>query len=184
MYEVELKVEITATERTGLLTRLGDRGFLSDGVSSQEDYYIQVEKSEHGGNNIKRYRHEDDKYIYTEKMWEMVGDTLARHEDEHEVSKEEFESKLTEFSGATKIVKRREWFGGKDSLGDISIVIDTVKFDHSLADRYFVEAEIIVENKEKVKETKERIKNFLKDILDTNDIILAPGMCAMACEKK
>lgn len=184
MYEVELKVELTETERQRLISQFKDRNFASEGVTPQHDYYIQADKSPYDGYDLKRYRNEDGTFIYTEKIWEMVDGQPARRENEHEVSQEEFDSKVKTFPNAVAIHKKREWFTGKWQDVDVSITIDTVKFSHSPAERYFIEAEVDTNDKTKVKETKENIRNFLQELLGRSEIVEAPGMFAMAFEKK
>jgi len=187
MYEVELKVEITEKEREDLITRFKDRGFESKGVTPQNDFYIEAKLSPHGGYDLKRYRQEGNKYIYTEKTWEIAGDTKARREDEREVTKEEMEAAITEYPDAIKIKKDREWFAGNYQDRDVSITIDSVKFDHSPTARYFIEAEIVVEGKNEVKETKKKITDFLAELLakgEADSLVEAPGMFTMALEKR
>jgi adenylate cyclase class IV len=181
MYEVEIKVELTAEEKDKLISLFKERGFLFKGVTPQSDFWPEAKESEYGGYDIKRYRKEADKYFYTEKMWELFeGDKPVRRENEHEVTKEEYESKLIEYPSALSIKKDREWFKGSFSGTDISITIDSVKFDHSPNIRYFLEAEIGVKNKEYVAETKELIRNFLKEILNRSELFESPGMFGMA----
>ncbi len=183
MYEVEIKVELTNSERLDVIESFKTKGFIFKGITPQNDYYIEAEESPHGGFNLKRYRKENEKFIYTEKIWEVLDETLCRKEDERVVSKEEFDSKIIEFPDALKIIKDREWFAGSYQGEEISITIDTVKFDHSDDVRYFIEAEIGVEDKENVIKTKELIENFLKEILNKDSIVESPGMFSMAFKR-
>ncbi len=184
MYEVELKVEITDGERQDLISKFKTRDFSSEGITPQDDYYIQADKSPYGGYDLKRYRNEDGKFIYTEKIWEMVDGQPARKENEHEVARNEFDSQVKAFPNTVVIRKQREWFAGKMQDSDVSITIDTIKFDHSPAPRYFIEAEVDTDDKTKVKKIKENIREFLKELLGKSEIVEAPGMFAMAFEKK
>jgi adenylate cyclase class IV len=183
MYEVEIKVELTLQEKQTLLDVLKEKNFLSEGITPQRDFYIEAQESEFGGFNLKRYRHEGEKYIFTSKNWEMIDGQKARKEDEHEISKEEFEIAIVEFPQALKIVKDREWFVGSYEGREISATIDTVKFDHSKDMRYFIEAEIGVKDKEEVVSTKLFIIEFIKEILHKEEIVESPGMFAMAFRK-
>ncbi len=184
MYEVELKVELTSQERSALLERFSERGFESKGVTPQNDFYIEAVPSQYKGYDLKRYRHEADKYIYTEKTWEVVEGRPIRKEEEYEVSKEHFETEIAKYPDAIAIKKDRAWFAGSYEDRDISITIDTVKFDHSPNTRYFIEAEIGVEDKEKVIETQDLIREFLEDALQKEEIVEAPGMFVMAFTKQ
>ncbi len=184
MYEVELKVELTLKEKEDLIAEFNAKNFLFKGVTPQNDYYIEAVNSPFGGYDLKRYRNEAGKYIYTEKIWEKVDGQPARRENEHEVSKDKFESTIAQFPNAIKIIKDREWFKGDYQGKDISITIDTVKFDHSAGTRYFIEAELDVENKEDVPGAKVVVKEFLKNVLHKPDVIDSPGMFMMAFEKR
>ncbi|MES2223575.1 MAG: hypothetical protein V4469_01420 [Patescibacteria group bacterium] len=184
MYEVELKIELTEDEKEKLISLFKERGFLSKGVTPQNDFWPEATESEYGGYDIKRYRKEGDKYFYTEKMWELFeGGKPVRRENEHEVTKEEYESKLVEYPDSLKIKKDREWFAASFDGQNISITIDSIKFDHSPSIRYFLEAEISVKNKEEVAKTKEIIHGFLREILNKSELIESPGMFKMAFQK-
>lgn len=183
MYEVEFKVELSREEKDKLITSFKERGFSPKGVTPQNDFYIEAKESPYGGFDLKRYRNEGGKFIYTEKTWEILEGQPIRKEDEHEVSKEEFESKVAQFPNAIAIKKDRAWFDGSYQGVKISITIDTVKFNHSLEERYFIEAEIVVEDKHEVIKTKVFIQEFLKEILEKDEIIESPGMFSMAFKK-
>ncbi len=183
MYEVELKVELTAKEREKLITLFKEQGFLFKGVTPQNDFYIEATESSYGGFDLKRYRNEDGKFIYTEKIWESFDGQPIRRENEYEVTKEEFESETPKYPNAIKIKKDREWFTGVYEGIEISVTVDSVKFDHSQSMRYFIEAEIDVEKKEDVQKTKELIYDFLKKILNKFELIDSPGMFSMAFKK-
>lgn len=184
MYEVEFKVELTLEEKEQLIGELKKSGFTFMGVTPQNDYYIEAKKSDFGGYDLKRYRNEAGKYIYTEKLWELVDDKPIRRENENEVSKEIFESTIARYPNSTKVIKDREWFKGSYQSKEISVTIDTVKFDHSPKTRYFVEAEIDVADKYEVEATKVVIQDFLKEILHKEMLIDSPGMFMMAFEKR
>lgn len=184
MYEVEIKVEITEEERNSLVKSFFEKGVLSKGVKHQNNYYIEANKSPFGGYDIKRMRDEDGTYIFTEKISEIVDGKVAKKENEHEVSKEEFEKVISGTPVIMKIVKDRESFETTYQDTDLSITIDSTKFDHSPMLRHFLEAEVIVKNKEEIHDIKELIENFLKEILGKDEIVEAPGMFAMAFEKK
>ena len=183
MYEIEIKVELTENEKQELIESFKRRNFTFKGITPQNDYYIEATESPYGGFNLKRYRNENSKFIYTEKVWELIEGQPFRKEDEYEASKEEFDSKIVEFPDALKIVKDREWFKGSYQYREISITIDSVKFDHSPVMRYFIEAEIDIPDKKDVVEAKELIANFLKEILDRQEIVESPGMFTMAFKK-
>ena len=181
MYEVEIKVELTESDRQALIAALADRGFTSQGVTPQNDYYIEaVESPFAAGYDLVRYRNEAGTYIHNRKVWELSNGQPVRREDEHEVSQEEFEAKVAEFPDAVKIIKDREWFEGAYQGTPISLTIDSVKFDHSPAMRYFVEAEISVADKEQVAQTKQFLEGFLKEVLGREEIEEAEGMFSMA----
>ncbi len=190
MYEVEYKVELTGGERESLINLFKERNFTTDGVDQQNDYYIEAKVSPvykgtgATGYDLKRYRDESGKIIYTEKIWEMVGDTPARMEKEYEVTREFFEPEIKKFPDAIKIKKQREWFRGNSGDIPISITIDSIKFDHSPSVRYFIEAETNTPDIGKVKELKDIIIKFLKEILKKEDIVESPGMFTMAFKKK
>jgi len=183
MYEVELKVELTDIERQKLLTLFKGAGFQSKGVTPQHDLYIEAKESPYGGFDLKRYRNEDGNYIYTEKVWEMIEGEPTRKEIEHAVSKEAFDAASAQFPDVLVIQKDREWFSGSYEGEEISITIDAVQFNHSAHMRYFIEAEIGIEDKHAVVKTKNLIKAFLKSILGKSEIIEAPGMFTMAFKR-
>lgn len=185
MYEVEIKVELTAAQRETLLREFKDRGFASKTPTPQNDYYVYLQKPSFGMGkyNTKRYRNEAGKFLYTEKVWELIDGDPHVMEKEIEVSKEDFEKAIAQFPDALKIIKTREWFDGSHAETPISITIDSVKFDHSPAMRFFIEAEIPVEKREDAPKAKDLIKNFLKDILRTEEIKASPGMVSMAIDK-
>lgn len=182
MYEVEFKVELTQQEATDLRLLFAERGFKVGDVDQQDDYYIEYKKSGlYEGYDLKRYRNESGKIFYTEKVWEMAGTEPARKESEYEVTPEKFAAEIEKYPEATKIKKQREWFtGSSKDLPNISITIDSVKFDHSPSMRYFIEAETQTPDINEVKSLKEKIVDFLKDILHKDEIIESPGMFRMA----
>lgn len=188
MYEVELKVELTKDEKKSLVKTFEERGFEFRKTTPQKDYYIEAKKSpyyEQGGSyDLKRYRDEDNKLIYTAKTWEMVNGNLARQEEEFEVSRDKFDEEIQKYQEAIKIEKVRDWYLGEYRGEKISLTVDTVDFDHSPETRYFMEAEIDVDDKNKTKSTKDLINDFLKDILGKDEVIEAPGMFKMAFEKE
>ena len=183
MYEVESKVEITDKERNKILEIFKQSNFPSLGITPQNDFYTTAKKSSFGGYDIQRYREEGSKFIYTEKVWEKVDGQPIRRESEHELLKSEFISKVSAFPEALKITKDREWFTANHQGRDISITIDTVKFDHSPDTRYFIEAEIRVADKNEITPTKNLITSFLKEVLQKSEITEAPGMFTMAFER-
>lgn len=185
-YEVEYKVELTEEEVQNLKQTFAGRGFAAEGTDQQDDYYIEAKESTaYHGYDLKRYRNESGKIIYTEKVWEMAGDTPARKETEHEATQEEFETAIAKYPDAIKIKKQREWFAGNSKdLPEISITIDSVKFDHSPSMRYFIEAETNTEDINEVPPLKDKIIEFLKDILGKDEVIESPGMFTMTLKKK
>lgn len=184
VYEVEMKVEITEPESRQFLNQCKDKGFQFKKSTKQHDVYIEAKPSPYGGNDLKRYRNENGTYIYTEKIWEKAEDgTLARLENEHEVTEQECVDEIAKYPEAVVISKERAWFTGSYNGEQISLTIDSVKFDHSPRMRYFVEAEIDVDDVNTVAGTKERIIDFLKVILGRSEIIESPGMFSMAFKK-
>jgi adenylate cyclase class IV len=183
MYEVEYKVEISLEEQEALFALFESRNFLKKDSVLQNDYYIYIKESEHGGHDLKRYRDEGGKYFYTEKTWEDINGTKARKEIEREASLGEFTKEINKYPNALKIQKMRQSYVGTYKDKKIHIDMDNVKFDHSSDMRYFIETEILVENKEDVKNTKEFLVGFLKEILNREDVLESPGMVAMALKK-
>lgn len=184
MYEVEFKVEITEAEKAHFIDACSSLGFSFTRSTIQNDFYIEATPSIHGGYDLRRYRDEDGVFIYTEKNWEVsVDGHLARKENEHKVSKENFDSEIAKYPGATTIHKERSWYEGVYEGREISLTLDSVKFDHSPSMRYFIEAEIGEEDIENVKATKEFLISFLKKLLNKEEIIESPGMFSMAFKK-
>lgn len=183
-YEVEIKVELTDAERIELLGALKRFGFTSHGITPQADYYIQADKSPYGGVDLKRYRDEDGKLIYTEKIWEIHNGERVRREIEREVAKAELEKAVAEHPDAPSIKKEREWFRGSYKETEISFTIDSVQFNNSKQLRYFVEAEIDVSQPDEVPKIKSFLQGFLKDILKRSEIIEAPGMYSLAVSNR
>ncbi len=180
MYEVEIKIEISERQKDTLVSTFQNREYVSKGNTLQNDYYIEANVSPYGGWDLKRYRNEAGTFIYTEKVWELIEGKQFRKETEKNVSKEEFDKALIDFPNAVKIIKDRAWY----DAGRISLTIDSVKFDHSASVRYFIEAEIGVTDKAELTKTKDEIKYFLQEILNTTELVESPGMFTMAFEAK
>ena len=185
-YEVEIKVELTETQRLELLQKFLGLCFIDMGVVSQQDYYTKAVLSQYGDPkafDIERYRSEGGEFFFTKKDWEVEGGNPVRKEDEREITRMEFDSAVASHPSALKIIKDRHWFKASFEGTGISLSIDSVKFDHSPSVRHFMEPEILVEDRAKVPETKEFLRRFVSFLLDTPQIIEAPGMFAMAFKK-
>jgi adenylate cyclase class IV len=183
MYEVEFKVELTQAESATLSDKLIANGFSSRPPVMQNDFYIEARESSHGGYDIKRYRDEGDQIFYTEKVWELVDDQPARREIEHVVTREEFGSEVPKFPDAVTIRKSRRSFQGEWQEMPIHIDMDDVKFDHSPAMRYFIEAEIIAPSAAEVAAAKALVQSFLCDLLGKEELVDSPGMFSMAYKR-
>jgi adenylate cyclase class IV len=188
MYETEIKVEIPSSDLQQLLSICRERGFIDKGVAPQRDYYVKAVLSQYGDPkafDIERYRSESSVFFYTKKEWEVENGEPVRTEDEREVTQSEFEGAVAEHPNALKIVKDRQSFDASFEGRAISLSIDSVKFDHSPALRYFMEPEILVEDKAMVPETKHLLRRFIADLLgiSVSEIVEAPGMFAMAFKK-
>jgi adenylate cyclase class IV len=189
MYETEIKIEITGAQLRQLIKSCQTRGFLDKGVVPQADYYTQAVKSQHGDPqafDIERYRSEAGKFIYTRKVWEALkGSDPIRREGEHEITEQEFQIAVAAHPQALKIVKDRHRFDASFGGREISLSVDSVKFDHSPEVRHFVEPEILVADKAKVPETREFLRRFIAGLLGmgVDQIEEAPGMFAMAFKK-
>lgn len=184
MYEVEFKVEITKTEREAVLGRLLENNFIDDGSVKQIDCYVEAKESPYGGFDTKRFRQEGDNFIYTEKIWELIDGEMIRREEEREISKEEFLSGLKSTPNPITIKKDRQKLDGFYDGYKLHVDMDTVKFDHSVSERYFLETEILTEDKAQVKELREFIRKFLTYILDKDELTEASGIFSMAFLKK
>ncbi len=185
-YEVEFKVELSEEEAQNVKRTFITRGFKAAGIDQQNDYYIEAKRSSVcKGYDLKRYRDQSGKIIYTEKIWEVAGDTPARKEIERETTQDEFTSTISKYPNAIKISKQREWFiGNFKELQHINITIDRVKFDHSPSVRFFIEAETLTEDINKVRELKELFIDFLKSNLGKVKFVESPGIFSMAFKKK
>ncbi len=183
MYEVEYKVEISEAQRSALILLFVRNDFNKKSEVLQNDYYIWAQESPYGEYDIKRYRDEGEKFFYTEKVWENVDGQKARREVEKEISKEELDQGIKNSEVIMKIEKTRQPFVGKYKDKEIHIDMDSVKFDHSPNIRYFIEAEIVSDTNQNIKELKELMKNFLKESLGKEDIVESPGMFVMASRK-
>ena len=188
MYEVEMKIELSEEEKVLLEKTFIEKGFELIKTTPQKDCYVEAERSpfydEGASYDVKRYRNENGLYIYTEKIWEKINDDVARKQEEYEVTKEKFEEATRSCPTTVSIKKIRDWYSGAHEGYDISLTIDTVDFDHSSDTRYFVEAEISVEDKGNVQPTKEIIESFFKSVLEKDEIIQSPSMFTMAFEGK
>lgn len=189
MYETEMKIEVSEALLSLLLDRFILDGFTDKGVVSQDDYYTKATQSQHGDPkafDIERYRSEGGKFFYTKKVWEVVeGGDPIRDEEEREVTEQEFETVVAERRWVLKIPKERHWFTASFKGREISLSIDSVKFDHSPSVRHFMEPEILVADRARVAETKEFLRRFVASLLDieVSQIVEAPGMFAMALMK-
>lgn len=183
MYEVEYKVEITETERQNLIEIFKKEGYLVKPIVVQNDHYVEAKESPIGGYDLKRYRDEGDKIFYTEKIWEDVGGDKVRKEIENTVDRAEFEKELPKYPNKISIQKRRQTFSGKYNGNDIHIDMDSIKFDHSPAERFFIEAEVLSDDKEGVVALRNSLADFLKKALGKQDLIQSPGMFNMAVNK-
>lgn len=185
-YEVEIKVEISELEVQHLLLLFPQRGFIDRGVTPQKDYYVTASETPHeGAYDIERYRHEAGKFFYTKKVWEVEDNVPVRIEDEKEISEVEFEAEVAKFPDCLKILKDRHWYEAVFEGLDISLTIDEVQFDHSAEPRYFMEAEIVVQDRSLVSLTKEYLCRFVAELLyiEPSKVVEAPGMFAMAYKK-
>jgi adenylate cyclase class IV len=183
MYEVEFKVELTQAESDALAERLVVSGFTPRATVTQNDYYVEAKDSPHGGYDIKRYRDEGNQIFYTEKVWELVDGEPTRREIERTIDRNEFESEVAKFPHAVTIRKDRKSFEGKWQGRPIHIDMDNVKFGHSPAMRYFVEAEIIAPSTNEVAVAKESVQSILRDFLSKEDLVESPGMFKMAYKR-
>lgn len=183
MYEVEYKVEINKTEQEELFSFFEGLNFIKKDSVLQNDYYIQADDSVYGGYDLKRYRSEGDKYFYNQKIWEDLNGEKIRKEIEREVSEEEYLDEVNKNPKALKIEKNRQSYVGNYEGREIHVDMDNVKFDHSPSMRFFIEVEIMCENKEDVKENKEFVINFLKKALNREELIESHGMFTMAFKK-
>lgn len=188
MYEIEIKVELSEAEKDILVSTLPAHGFNFVESTPQDDFYVEAKKSEfeaYGGKyDLKRYRHDADSYIYTEKVWELIGGKATRREIEREVSKEEFDAVVASFPEASRVTKQRDWYKGEFDGQPISFTIDSAKFTHSPSMRYFIEAEIGVEHADETVAARDTVLRFLKKILNRSEIVESPGMFTMVFEKK
>ncbi|MBP9711431.1 MAG: CYTH domain-containing protein [Candidatus Pacebacteria bacterium] len=184
MYEVEYKVEITKEERAKLVQTLTRDGFISRDTVHQDNYYTEATKLAEGGYNIKRYRDEGKNILYTEKETEIVDGNKITKETEREVTRAEFMKVIESGPIILKLSKDRQSWAGKYQNTTMHVDMDNVKFDHSENIRYFVEAEILVENKEEIPITKGLIIAFLKIIIEREELVEALGMFNMAFNKK
>lgn len=184
MYEVEIKVEITKEKREFLILKLKEVGFVEKGSATQHDHYVEAIKSIHGGYDLKRYRVQGDVIFYTQKTWKMNEGVLARKEDEHEATREEFEDGVANSPNPITIHKNRQSLGGPYKNTQVHVDMDSIKFDHSPDIRHFVEAEIITSNQHEVTMIKELLRELLEFVLEEKEIVESPGMFTMAFEKK
>ena len=182
MYEVEYKVEISESEKKNLFTLFQKDNFIKKLLVLQNDYYVEAKESPFGGFDLKRYRSEDDTFFYTEKIWEDVGGHKARKETEKEILQNEFDIGISKNPIVLKIQKERQSFAGTYQNNEIHIDMDSVKFDHSENMRFFIEAEILCENKQDVKSLKQQMAEFLAKSLG-REIVESPGMFTMAFKK-
>ena len=83
-----------------------------------------------------------------------------------------------------KIKKDRTSFTGIHHGQALHIDMDSIKYDHSPAMRYFIEAEVLSKDKEGISELKASLILFLKESLGTSEIKESPGMFMMAYEKR
>jgi adenylate cyclase class IV len=183
MYEIEYKVEITESEREKLTVLLVAKGFDAKPAIKQKDFYIEAAESPLGGFNLRRYRDEGDRVFYTEKIWEDINGEKFRKEIEREISREEFTLEIKKYPNAMKIVKERFSFFGTYEDNKIHVDLDTVKFDHSPTVRYFIEAEVMSDNRKKVKSLRQLVISFLKESLGMSHIQESPGMFTMAFKR-
>jgi len=188
MYEIEIKVELTEQERSELLVELPKHGFEFVESTPQDDFYVEAKVSqfaEYGGKyDLKRYRHEGEDYIYTEKVWELIDGVATRREIENVVTKDEFDEAIVEYPNASRVTKVRDWYSGSFEGQGISLTIDGAKFSHSPAVRYFVEAEIAVVHADETAAARSVVLNFLTTILKRDEIVESPGMFTMVSEKR
>lgn len=185
-YEVEIKVELTDSDRHKMLALFKERGFGDKGITPQEDRYIRAEPSEHGAFDVERYRTEPGKIFYTKKVWEVENGKPIRREDERMATLKELDEAKRQHPNPPVIInKDRHWFEAEFEGRAVSLTIDSVKFAHSDEVRHFMEAEIDVADRADVAPTKTLLKRFLGGLLGIGprDIQEAPGMFAMAYKK-
>jgi adenylate cyclase class IV len=187
VYEVEYKVEIDLTEKALVLKSMISHDVEQKTTTLQKDYYTVARQSPFydigGSYDVERYRNDNGAYIHTEKIWELVDGELARLEKERTLSKSEFDKAINDNPAALKIEKTRNWHLGTFNNNEFTITIDSVKFDHSPEERYFLEVEICVQDKNQMKQARENVQSFLRLLLNKNELAQAAGMFKMAYEK-
>jgi hypothetical protein len=184
VYEVEFKAELTLAERDALAARLAAEGFAAGDPLSLVDTYVEATDSPHGGYDLRRYRDEGGRIIFAEKVWELVGGSLARREAEREASREEMVAAIAASANPVRIAKTRQPYSGRWGGRDLHVDVDTVQFDHSPGPRYFAEAEIVTPDGAGAPALKEELRGFLAGLLGRDELPEAWGMFTMALKKR
>jgi hypothetical protein len=83
---------------------------------------------------------------------------------------------------AIRITRPRTTFVGSYKGIDMKVDMDSAIFDSSPEKRYFIEAEVLTTDKDAVPGLDQSVKEFLKELLETQSLEFARSMHSMAAE--
>ncbi len=207
-YEVEVKVELTASVWATLDRRLVEFGaVLSDVTLETYDAYLFVVPVTIGGRidysfvrlrldrTINRYNGTVEPiYDITTKEWVLAGGVWTRAE----AKAKHTAAQHYEFAGHSwptlpkrDINKKRDEYSlqtfglGLDGR-DVTIALDQVTLTRGGSARFFIEAEVVTENKDEVPALEQALLRVLSGILNikVEEIVKSPSYLALAMEGK
>lgn len=180
MFEVEKKYELTQEQFADLLTALHAHvEYACTDEREIEDCFIDINPSLYGGWDFLRLRRKGKYYFSTLKQWELVEGKKTRRETEQEIPENEF---LQSHPNARVVMqKTRISFRGSHQGHPLVLDLDTLTL--SSGKRYFVEAEIVVENPHAIALAEQQIDKWFIEFLGISDQMQAPTMLDIALQE-
>jgi hypothetical protein len=175
MVEVEIKIELTPLLYKNISKIILQNNFNFECIEEQTDYYLQFEKVSEGY-NFKRLRIISGKpALITEKKWETIDGEKLRLENEYEINDNEKENLIS--SDVKYIAKKCRINYSGEFLGyEMHICEDTLYLKNST--KHFIECEIIA-SIVNAKNAKKVILQWFKDVLEIDNVLIAPSILEM-----
>lgn len=178
MYEIEKKFEIQPEQLTTTQNNILNLGYTLSKQVNLTDYYPVFSESKIKPNsfNFERYRQKNGgKIIKTIKTWVEVEGTFQRFEEENEF--------VGEIPNSKYILNKTRDIYNNLADGMPEITIDILDFGDGKF-KYFIEAELVTEDKAKLKEFEIKVLSVLSQVLgrDVKTEKQAPSMLHLLME--
>ncbi len=173
--EVEKKYEVTLRQKGELKEKLRGEGYTFMHDDEVTDVFHSVTKSPLGGYDFTRFRrYGDRKCVVTKKWWEKsdIPGKDHRREEEQEIVISTF--KQAQVGTDLVLHKHRESWQGTFKDSPVTVDMDTMKVGEKT--HYFVEVEIIAQNKVEAELAESLVDSWFRVYLEVTDQKQAPGM--------